>query len=385
MIVLIPAYHPDDRLVELVDALRDEGCRMVVVDDGSGDRCTRVFDAVEERGAEVLRQPRNTGKAGALRRGLAHIAGRWPGEDVVTADSDGQHRPRDIIAVAAAVAGGDALMLGARTFTGDVPVRSRIGNTVSRMLFRACGGPRIRDTQTGLRGIPAHLVADVLAVPGERFSWEMNVLLELARRGIPIREIEIATVYLDGNASSHFRPVRDSVAVLMPMLRYVAVSFGSFLLDAALLQVLYIATGQLLLSAIGARVLSAVVNFALNRRLVFPGAAGGSLRRQLVRYALLAVALLAAGYAGLAVLVSWGVPVLVAKLLADAAAYVCGFLVQRGFVFARSTRDATRAAAFPHPGRRSRATSEDHGRRPPAHRVARTSEGARRDPVRESP
>ncbi|MFJ2552590.1 GtrA family protein [Microbacterium sp. NPDC087591] len=334
MIVLIPAYEPDERMRELVDALDTNGFQTVVVDDGSGAAYSPHFAEAARRGATVLRQPRNEGKARALRHGLAYIAERWPGEDVVTADSDGQHRPSDIAAVAAATVGSDALVLGGRSFTGEVPVRSRLGNAVSRWLFRLSGGA-VHDTQTGLRGIPAALITDVVAVSGERFAWEMNVLLDFTRRGIPIREVPIETVYLDHNASSHFRPLRDSLDVLRPLLRYVLVSFGSFLLDVALLQLLYAVTGDLLLSAVGARVLSAAVNFTLNRSFVFRDGSSGGVRRQLGRYAALALALLAGGYASMALFVAWGVPVLWAKLLADAAVYTCGFLAQRGYVFRR--------------------------------------------------
>ena len=342
MIVLIPAYEPDDRLTDLVAELRAGGGRVVVVDDGSSACFTVVFDRARGLGADVLHQPINLGKAAALKRGLTHIAERWPGEDVVTADSDGQHTPQDIAAVAAAVDGADGLVLGARGFTGDVPARSRFGNTVARMLFRASAGVSVQDTQTGLRGIPSALIPEVLAVPGERFAWEMNVLLHAARHGIPIREVPISTVYLDGNASSHFRPVRDSVAVMKPLLRYLAVSLGSFLLDLIALQLLFAASGMLLLSVVGARLLSASLNFTLNRSLVFH-AHHGSIRRQLARYVVLALALLGAGYAGIALLTWWGVPLLAAKLLTDATVYVLGFLLQRGFVFATAGRRQRRS------------------------------------------
>jgi putative flippase GtrA len=338
VIVLIPAYEPDERMVELVDALDAAHHRMLVVDDGSGPTFAPLFRRVEDRGVEVLYGPENAGKASALRRGLAHIAGHWPGEDVVTADSDGQHRPDDIGVVAVTLAQSDGLVLGGRRFSGDVPLRSRFGNAVSRALFRAVGGVRVHDTQTGLRGIPAARIPEVLAVAGERFAWEMNVLIDFARRRVPIREVEIATVYLDGNSSSHFRPIRDSLAVLRPLLRYVLVSFGSFVLDVVALQLLYAASGMLLPSMIGARLLSAAVNFVLNRAVVFRAAERGALGRQLVRYAGLALVLLGIGYLGVALLVGAGVPVLMAKILVDAGVYVAGFTAQRGFVFARGRR-----------------------------------------------
>ena len=341
MIVLIPAYEPDERLVELVRALDDGGHQMLVVDDGSGQQYAPIFADVEALGTLVLHQPGNTGKAAALRRGLSHIAAHWPGHDVVTADSDGQHRPEDIGAVAQTLQeSGDSLVLGGRAFTGAVPVRSRFGNAVSRLLFRVSAGVSVHDTQTGLRGIPSRLIPEVLAVPGGRFAWEMNVLVHASRRGIPIREVPIATVYLEGNVSSHFRPIRDSAAVMRPLLRYLAVSLGSFLLDVVALQLLFAATGMLVLSVVGARMLSGAVNFTLNRAFVFHAVDGGSVRRQLVRYLLIALSLLAAGYAGIALLTLAGVPLLAAKLLTDAVVYAGGFLLQRGFVFANNAKKA---------------------------------------------
>lgn len=160
------------------------------------------------------------------------------------------------------------------------------------------------------------------------------MLIDFTRRAIPIREVPIATVYLDENASSHFRPVRDSLAVLRPMLRYVLVSLASFVLDVAALAVLYALSGELLVSAVGARLVSAAVNFALNRAFVFSRNRGLSPRRQAVRYAGLAIVLLAGAYTSMSLLVAGGVPIVFAKLLADSGAYVCGFLLQRGYVFA---------------------------------------------------
>jgi glycosyltransferase involved in cell wall biosynthesis len=345
MIVLIPAYEPDEKMLALIEALDDDGRRILVVDDGSGAAYDALFQRAESYGVDVLRRPENEGKGSALRRGLAHIAHRWPGEDVVTADCDGQHRPADIAAVAVATAESDALVLGGRRFRGEVPLRSRLGNAVSRVLFRASGGADVHDTQTGLRGIPSSRIPEVLAVAGERFAWEMNVLVDFARRRAPIREVEIETVYIDGNASSHFRPIRDSAAVLGPMLRYLVVSSGSFVLDVVALQILYVATADLLLAMVGARLLSASVNFALNRAVVFGAVARGSLTGQLLRYAGLAIASLAASYGGLALLVAGGVPVVVAKIVVDTLVYLAGFLVQRGFVFVRGDADRAQQKA----------------------------------------
>lgn len=69
------------------------------------------------------------------------------------------------------------LVLGARRFSGRVPLHSRIGNATIGAVFRLATGTSLVDTQTGLRGYPHRLLGWLLAVPGDRFEYELNVLL----------------------------------------------------------------------------------------------------------------------------------------------------------------------------------------------------------------
>lgn len=331
MIILIPAFEPDARLVALVRELRRAApeSSVLVVDDGSGPFFQHVFADAATAGAEVIGYERNRGKGHALKTGFRHILEHHPDEIVVCADSDGQHRVNDILRVAGAVE--TSMVLGGRRFTGDVPRRSRVGNAISRRAFRFASGLRVHDTQTGLRGYPASLVPWLLTVKGERFEYELSLLLEASAAGIDVREIEIETVYLRGNESSHFRPVVDSVRVFAPLLRYVASSLAAFVVDAVGLVVLFALTNSLIVSVVGARLVSATVNFLVNRQVVF--AAGGSLRRDALRYAMLALALVASSYVWLLVLTEWGVPLIAAKVVTDVTLYLIGFQVQRRFVF----------------------------------------------------
>lgn len=130
----------------------------------------------------------------------------------VTADADGQHRAEDVCAVAAALAfGGDALVLGVRDLTLDtVPTRSKIGNRVTSWAFHTLYGVRLEDTQTGLRGIPWERLAWCAAVSGDRYEYEMNVLIRAARDRVALEQVPIQVVYFDNNAGSHLRTVRDA-------------------------------------------------------------------------------------------------------------------------------------------------------------------------------
>lgn len=338
MIVLIPAYEPGGSLSQLVgDLLRDDSAaRVVVVDDGSGPEFAPEFDAARRAGASVISYPVNRGKGYALRVGFEHISRHRPDESVVCADSDGQHRVDDILRVARRTEElGDSLVLGGRRFVGDVPLRSRFGNSVSRLAFRAVGGVRVHDTQTGLRGYPPQLIEWALGIGGDRFEYELNLLLDAAATGIPIVEVEIATVYLHENASSHFRPIVDSVRVIRPLLAFGASSLGAFALDLAALQVIFALSGSLLLAVVGARLISGTVNFLVNRHLVFRSRSE-PLGVHAIRYLALALGVVTAGYVLISALTALGMPLVPAKIVVDVGLYVLSFQVQRLAIFARS-------------------------------------------------
>lgn len=93
MVLLIPAYQPDRRLLELVRELAEVAPELdvVIVDDGSGPHYAPVFSDAATLGADVIGFTANRGKGAALKHGFAHIAAHYPGQDVVCADSDGQH------------------------------------------------------------------------------------------------------------------------------------------------------------------------------------------------------------------------------------------------------------------------------------------------------
>ena len=218
MVLLLPVYQPGSHLLTLLAEVPDTP--VVVVDDGSDD--TTVLDQAAALGCTILRHDTNHGKGRALKTGMRHIVSEFPGADVVCADADGQHHAAEIERVAARVAETGRMTLGVREVGRKMPLRSRFGNTITEALFRVATGRRVRDTQTGLRGFPADLLTELLAVPGERFDYEMNVLLYASRVAWPIEQVDIETRYLNDNESSHFSAVADAIRIYRPLLRFAA-------------------------------------------------------------------------------------------------------------------------------------------------------------------
>ncbi len=220
--VLIPVWQPPPDLPDLVRALLARGFRrIVIVDDGSDREHQPIFDQLEAMpSVEVLRHIRNCGKGRALKTGLSSAQQNLLElTGIVTADADGQHLPEDIQRVGLQLLSRDACVLGSRTFDRKAPFKNRIGNQLTAALFRLVTRCKISDSQTGLRGIPRRLWGDLLAVPGERYEYETAVLVELCRSGRTPVEVPIATVYLNGNRSSHFRPLHDSLQIYRALFR----------------------------------------------------------------------------------------------------------------------------------------------------------------------
>ena len=251
----------------------------------------------------------------------------------MTVDSDGQHLIQDIVRVSRATEENPShLILGARAFVGKVPARSRFGNKVTAGLFRIVTGQKVTDTQTGLRGMSTDLIPWLLNLDGNRFEYEFNMLLEAKKSGYHISEVPIETVYLEENKSSHFRPIRDSIRIYSPFLKFSGTAVLASVIDATALFVLFALTKNLLLSVVLARVISAFSRCLLNANVVFNPTS--SLFRSSVRYFMLVLVLLACNYFLLSSLVAIGLGLVLAKLLTETLLFLVSYRVQHTLVFA---------------------------------------------------
>jgi putative flippase GtrA len=337
--VVVPAFRPGDALVELCHKLCEFGARLVVVDDGSGQSYRHLFDQLEQLpGIRILRHAVNLGKGMALRTGINHLLVTHQDCDgLVTADADGQHHPEDILAVANYLKDHPGnLVLGARTFDDATPLRSRLGNQVTCQLFRLLHGIALTDTQTGLRGIPRDLATKLLRLETRGYDFELDMLILARYSRIPIGQIPIRTIYLDGNLSSHFNPVLDSMRIYFLLLRFSAASAITAVIDNAVFFVVYGVREETLTAQVVARSVALIVNFQLNRRMVFHAdSAGGSLW---FKYVAVVIASGSLSYAVLSLLVSaFGWNVVPAKLTAEAILFLFNFAFLRDFVFTQTS------------------------------------------------
>ncbi|MBQ2468529.1 MAG: bifunctional glycosyltransferase family 2/GtrA family protein [Clostridia bacterium] len=343
--VVIPAYKPDEKLLVLIDELAAVGFSdIIVVDDGGGREYAKIFEDVALRPfCTVLTHELNRGKGAALRTAFTYVdEARRDGKGLVSADADGQHLPEDIKASALKMIETGKVILGSRDFSDpSVPGRSRVGNRITSIVFRLFFGMKITDTQTGLRAIPYQYVKDILLAKGERYEYETNALLLLKKRSIPFEELKIQTVYLDENKSSHFRAVRDSLRIYSMILKYIAASLGSSLLDNILfllINLIFDIKGNLLgtfIAYVAARTIAALVNYLINKNAVFGKEKS---RHAILRYLAVAVPLMLIS----AMFVVWigkSLDVInpylktVIKMIVDTILFFASFRIQHQWVF----------------------------------------------------
>ena len=337
--VVIPAYRPERSLLQLIGALAEKPIpAIILVDDGSGPEYAEIFRRAAECGkVRLVRHAVNLGKGAALKTGINAALCAFPGlQGVVTADADGQHHPDDIERVADRLAAEPGhVVLGTRSFTGTVPLRSRVGNAVTRTVMRALVGQRISDTQTGLRGIPTTLLPDLLRLEANGYDFELDMLIAVRQKAIRIAEVPIRTIYAPGNRTSHFNPLVNSMKIYFVLLRFSSVSLMTAALDTLVFYFAYRRLGNLAASQALGRLLAVAFNYTMVRRTVF----FSKLRHAAVlpKYLLLVCLSGTASYAGIQLLNSrFHVQPLPAKLLVETLLFFANFAIQRDFIFGKS-------------------------------------------------
>jgi len=268
-------------MVSIITGLIESGFNdIIVVNDGSASEHLAPFDVVSKfPECTVLNHPSNKGKGAALKTALSFFLEFRPEKaGVIMMDADGQHRPADAAACARElIKSEDAVVLGVRDFLHpDVPKRNSFGNRLTAFVFRVIFGIKIKDTQTGLRGVPTSHIPLMLEVPGKRFDYETNMLIEIEQVGIPFNEVSIQTVYEEGsNERSHFRPFVDTLMISLRLLKYAMSSLISSVVDVGIFWFALHSLGAALglwsipvCTAI-ARLFSSFLNFNINKRFVF--------------------------------------------------------------------------------------------------------------------
>ncbi len=335
--VVIPAFNPDGAvLVRLIRELSLRGfADFLVIDDGSDPAHQAAFSALAgTENVRVLKHAVNLGKGAALRTGFNALLNRNPDGIAVTVDADGQHAADDVQAVVdAGAAHPGHLILGRRTGAATQPLRSRLGNALTRATFHLISGAAVDDTQTGLRVWPRTLMEASLRSTKSGYDFEMETLLWAIQNKIPWRQVDIRKLYFDENRSSHFNPIWDSLLIYWVIVRFCMGSIIVAGVDYVLFYFVYRSTHEIGTSIAVSRSGAALLAFFIAKNLVFRD----NDRRVALQFAKFIALVAFLGVLSVTITSAlasyWGIPAIVAKAIAEGTLLVVSFTVQRHLVF----------------------------------------------------
>lgn len=346
-VIIIPAYQPGEELIALVDGLvQDPSQCIIVVDDGSTGASRGTFNAIASHSNQVtvLHHAVNLGKGQALKTAFNHFLVHHAKDciGVVTADADGQHALEDILHVSESLrAFPQSLCLGSRKLERDVPLRSFLGNRLTVMVFRMVTGITLRDTQTGLRGIPTDALYDLLRSVESGYDFELDMLIRAARSRRTFYEIPIRTIYKADNEGSHFNYLSDSLKIYFVFLRFSILSLASAAIDYLIFALVFLYSGSIFLSIAAARLGAGTLQFTLGKSWVFKSESGAA--SEIIKYCLLVAVLMTLSYGLIVPMITYlEMSPYIAKIVAEGTIFLLSFAAQNVLVYSTRSHKDTR-------------------------------------------
>ena len=359
IIPLIPAYEPDEKLEKYVEELINCGFeKIIIVDDGTSEKNKTYFDTLKRKNeCIILEHKQNKGKGQALRTGFEYYLNKFSDKysGIVTADSDGQHTVKDTIKIANTVSENKdkkMLVLGVRNFNKeDVPFKSKFGNNITRLIFKLLYGKDITDTQTGLRGFTNEYIKDCIEITGDRYEYETNMLIQATRNNIEIKEETIETIYINDNETSHFNPIKDSFKIYKLLfanfIKFSCSGIISFIVDWIIFVIFVNSiltfleqSKAILFSTIIARIISSIVNFVLNKNVVFNLKENKNITSVIIKYYSLCIVQMLLS-ATLVIVFTKILPITknVLKIIVDLLLFFISYRIQHKYVFTNNRKE----------------------------------------------
>ena len=213
---VVPLFNEGVVIGDVIRDLRTRYPLVVCVDDGSEDDSARI---AEEAGAVVVRHPYNMGQGAALKTGIDYALRDAAMRQVVTFDSDGQHRVDDAAAmIATREEKGVDIVLGSR-FLDD---RTRPG-LLKRAVLRGAvlytnltSGVKLTDAHNGLR-VLGREACEKIAIEQNRMAHASEIVEEIGRHRFTVAEHPVHIIYTDYSRSKG-QPLLNSVNILIDML-----------------------------------------------------------------------------------------------------------------------------------------------------------------------
>lgn len=204
--ILIPAFNEEQTIEKVIDSIpkdlvdADE-TQVIVVDDGSRDKTAEI---AENRGALVIRHKRNQGVGKSFQDGLEKAL-ELKTDILVTIDADNQFDPNEIPKLVAPILKGEAdFVTGSRFLDknltpNNMPWIKKWGNRRVAGIISWATGRKFRDVSCGFRAYNSEAMLK-LNLFG-KFTYTQETFLDLAFKGLHIKEVPVTVKYFEGRKS----------------------------------------------------------------------------------------------------------------------------------------------------------------------------------------
>lgn len=225
--VIVPTYNNSGSIAKVIEDVQQYCQDIIVVCDGATDGTLEILKGID--GIRLVAYDVNRGKGYALKKGF-ETAKEMGFDYAITMDSDGQHKASDLNIFSEALKNhSDSMIIGIRQFTNpNMPSQNAFANRFSNFWFTVQTGMCLSDTQTGYRLYPLRAMGKMRALTN-RYESELELLVRIAWRGIPIVPVPINVFYPEKEKRvSFFRPGKDffRISILNTVLCFLAVFYG---------------------------------------------------------------------------------------------------------------------------------------------------------------
>jgi len=216
----IPAFNEEKNVGSMIVELLKFVDIVIVCDDGSNDNTGMI---AKKMGAIVVSHERNLGYGAGIKS--LFLKARELGVDVlVTLDADGQHRPKDVLAVLEPIKKHETdIVIGSRFLDQSqqqIPSYRKAGIKIITKLANTTLDKTITDSQSGFRAYNSNVLSEI--IPLEHGMGVSNeILIKANKKGFTISEVPIVVSY-QGDTSTH-NPISHGASVVFSTLKIISI------------------------------------------------------------------------------------------------------------------------------------------------------------------
>tara|TARA_X000000950_G_scaffold274848_1_gene360464 strand:- start:60 stop:764 length:705 start_codon:yes stop_codon:yes gene_type:complete len=227
MLIVIPTYKPTTKLNQIVEEIINshyfknikKNKKILIIDDGNKNliNIEILKNLPNNKYISIISNSKNKGQGYSIKKAITYAI-KNEFEYILTADDDGQHTIQDINKfIKESQIKNSEFILGVRLFDKKIPFRSKIGNTVIRIIIQILFGYKISDVTSGLRVYRSSTFSTLLNIKNNRFDFQLLSIIELGNRCV---SIPIETIYFENNKNSRYLPFSDSMNIIFSIIIY---------------------------------------------------------------------------------------------------------------------------------------------------------------------